>query len=65
MSTDVSSGEAFAERAKNGQMRSKAIELGLATEEEMDAMIDAWYRWAETEDSMLAIMNGQALVDIR
>lgn len=46
-------------------MRSRAIELGLATEEEMDAMIDAWYRWAETEDSMLAIMNGQAIVDVR
>lgn len=46
-------------------MRSKAIELGLATEQEMNAMVDAWYRWAEAEDSMLAIMNGQAIVDVK
>lgn len=51
------------ERLKNGQMRGKAIELGIATEQEIDDMIDAWDKWSKTEDATLGIMNGEVLVD--
>lgn len=51
------------ERLKNGQMRGKAIELGMVTEQEIDDMVDAWDKWSKTDDATLGIMNGEVLVD--
>ncbi|KAF7551389.1 hypothetical protein G7Z17_g5043 [Cylindrodendrum hubeiense] len=51
------------ERLKTGQMRGKAIELGIATEQEIDDMVNAWDEWSKTDDAILGIMNGEVLVD--
>lgn len=57
-------GNAMIERIKTGQMRQKARELGIATEQDMDAMISAWEQWIEDDSAVLGIMNGEILIDI-
>lgn len=52
----------MAERSRLGQARGKAIELGLATEKEMDAMASAWEEWSETDGASLRIMNGELII---
>ncbi|KAK7408533.1 hypothetical protein QQX98_009294 [Neonectria punicea] len=54
---------AMMERLRDGQMRGKAIELGIATEQEIDDMANAWDEWSKTDDATLGIMNGEVLVD--
>ncbi|KAI5457068.1 S-adenosyl-L-methionine-dependent methyltransferase [Mariannaea sp. PMI_226] len=54
--------DAMSQRLRDGQMRSKAIELGIATEDEIEEMIKAWDEWSRTDDATLGIMNGEALV---
>ncbi|KAK4120099.1 S-adenosyl-L-methionine-dependent methyltransferase [Parathielavia appendiculata] len=55
-------GEAMIERLKTGQMRSKGIEMGITTEQEIEDMIKAWREWVETEDATLGIMNGEVII---
>jgi hypothetical protein len=52
----------MAERSRQGQARVKAIELGLATEEEMDEMATSWEEWSETDGASLGIMNGELII---
>ncbi|KAG6031636.1 hypothetical protein E4U41_007488 [Claviceps citrina] len=54
--------EAMIERLRAGQMRTKAMELGLATEEDMDDMIEAWREWKRADDAVFGLMNGEAIV---
>jgi hypothetical protein len=55
-------GEAMIERLRTGQMRTKGIELGITTEQEIDDMIKAWEKWITTEEATLGIMNGEVVV---
>ncbi|KAK4240080.1 methyltransferase [Achaetomium macrosporum] len=55
-------GEAMIERLRTGQMRDKALEMGIATEEEIEGMIRGWEEWIETDDATLGIMNGEVVV---
>lgn len=53
------------ERLKSGQVRSKSLEEGFATEQQLDGMVEAWETWRDTDEAMLAIMNGEAIVHKR
>ncbi|KAH6889278.1 S-adenosyl-L-methionine-dependent methyltransferase [Thelonectria olida] len=53
---------AMSERLRDGQMREKAIERGLATQDEIEGMIRAWDEWSKQDDATLGIMNGEILV---
>lgn len=55
-------GASMMERLRNGPMRSKALELGMATERGIEEMIEAWGTWTVTEDAVLGIMNGEAII---
>jgi len=43
-------------------MTDKIRELGLATEEELKMMGDAWDEWVETEDACHGSMHGEILI---
>jgi hypothetical protein len=45
-----------------GSLREKALKGGLNTEEELDEMAKAWEEWAGRDDAILAMMNGEILV---
>ncbi|SPQ26431.1 e0457765-177d-4f87-a10c-ad29bd81645c [Thermothielavioides terrestris] len=55
-------GEAMIGRLKEGPMRSKALETGLATEEEIEEMVKAWEEWIRTDSATLGIMNGEVVI---
>lgn len=55
-------GGTLAERARNGGMRKKALEMGIATEASLDAMAQAWDEWVETEDACIGCMHGEILI---
>jgi hypothetical protein len=46
-------------------MRKKALELGVATEMELDGMGDEWRRWMDTPDATCGTIHGQLLVTKR
>ena len=50
------------ERLRNGPMRVKALELGFASEKGIDEMIEAWQKWMVTDDAVLGLMNGEAII---
>jgi hypothetical protein len=52
MEADYScTGVTFRDRILGGEMRKKALELGVATEAELDEMGAEWQRWIEIEDA--------------
>lgn len=55
-------GTSFRDRILSGEMRKKILELGVATEAEMDEMGAEWQRWMETEDATCGTIHGQILV---
>jgi ubiquinone/menaquinone biosynthesis C-methylase UbiE len=55
-------GASFRDRILGGEMRKQALELGLATEAEMDEMGAEWQRWIETEDATCGMILGQIVV---
>jgi hypothetical protein len=46
-------------------MRKKALELGVATEVELDAMGAEWQRWMDTDEATCGTIHGQLLVTKR
>ena len=55
-------GVTFRDRILNGEMRKKALELGVATEAELDEMGAEWQRWIETEDATCGTIHGQLVI---
>jgi hypothetical protein len=43
-------------------LRDKALKSNLNTEDELDEMAKAWEEWADRDDAILAMMNGEILV---
>jgi hypothetical protein len=43
-------------------MRKKALELGVATEAELNEMGAEWQRWIDTKDATCGTIHGQLLV---
>ncbi|KIW21089.1 hypothetical protein PV08_01668 [Exophiala spinifera] len=47
---------------RKGSLRDKALQSGLATEDNFEDMAKAWEAWAEIEDATMAMMHGEILV---
>ena len=58
----IVAGEAMVQRLLHGPLRSKALELGIVTEDELDGMVKAWEEWMVTSDATLGLMNGEVIV---
>jgi hypothetical protein len=56
--------DAMTSRARDGESRRKSLELGLATEQEMDEMADAWEQWGESEDASMGMMHGEIIIQM-
>ncbi|KAM0721676.1 hypothetical protein Q7P37_002601 [Cladosporium fusiforme] len=55
-------GSTFRDRITGGEMRKKALELGISTEAELDRMGEEWQRWIDTEDACCGTIHGEILV---
>ncbi|WPG99066.1 Hypothetical protein R9X50_00187100 [Acrodontium crateriforme] len=55
-------GGTMAERARNGEFRKKALQVGIATDDEFEFMAKGWDEWIATEDACLGCMHGEILV---
>ncbi|OQO07519.1 hypothetical protein B0A48_07216 [Cryoendolithus antarcticus] len=55
-------GGTFRDRIRGGAMRSKALELGIASEAEMEEMAREWERWIENVDGCCGSLHGELLV---
>ncbi|KAM0690546.1 hypothetical protein Q7P36_009313 [Cladosporium allicinum] len=55
-------GTSFRDRILSGEMRKKILELGIASEAEMDEMGAEWQRWMDTEDATCGMIHGQIIV---
>ncbi|TKA77691.1 hypothetical protein B0A55_04002 [Friedmanniomyces simplex] len=55
-------GGTIAERIRNGGMREKALEMGIATEADLEAMAQAWAEWQAAEDACHGMMHGEILI---
>jgi hypothetical protein len=58
-------GTTFKDRILGGEMRKKALELGVATEAELDEMGAEWQRFMDTPDATCGTIHGQLLVTKR
>ncbi|EFY86224.1 methylase involved in ubiquinone/menaquinone biosynthesis [Metarhizium acridum CQMa 102] len=54
--------DSMVERLQSGPVWRKALEDGTVKREEVEEMIDAWKTWAATDDAVLGIMNGEAII---
>ncbi|KID72218.1 methylase involved in ubiquinone/menaquinone biosynthesis, partial [Metarhizium brunneum ARSEF 3297] len=55
-------GDSMVERLQSGPVWGKALENGTVKREEVEEMVDAWKTWAATEDAVLGIVNGEAII---
>ncbi|KAK2593300.1 hypothetical protein QQS21_008982 [Conoideocrella luteorostrata] len=54
--------DSMIERLRFGPMRVRAIERGIATEKDIDSMMEAWEKWKVTEDAVLGQTSGEAII---
>lgn len=55
-------GTSFAHRARAGALHKKALEMGIATADELEEMAKAWEQWMEAEDGWFGCMHGEVLI---
>lgn len=53
----------MAGQVRDGMVGEIAKKTGLATEEDLEEMATAWEDWATREDSSLAMMHGEIVVE--
>jgi SAM-dependent methyltransferase len=53
----------WAERITESTLASRAVELGLATEEDLDAIASAWHQWGAATDGWFAMVHGEILCE--
>jgi SAM-dependent methyltransferase len=54
-------GGLWSERITKTALADRAVELGVATRAELDALSDAWRVWAATPDGWFAVLHGEVL----
>lgn len=56
-------GDSWAQRvsAEDSGFCKTALQAGLASQEQLNAIADAWFRWGRSEDAWFAMINGQAI----
>ena len=53
---------ALAQLLRGGRLREGGLTFRLATENDLEEMARAWEEWARREDSSLAMLHGEVLV---
>ncbi|KAK0386390.1 hypothetical protein NLU13_6227 [Sarocladium strictum] len=51
-------------RFKGGEIRERAVRTGLASEEEMEAMVRGLERWIDSEDASMGLLHGELLINV-
>jgi SAM-dependent methyltransferase len=54
-------GNLWAERVTSSTLGERAMELGLATSSDLDAMAAAWRRWASSPTGWFAVLHGEII----
>jgi SAM-dependent methyltransferase len=54
-------GETWAERVAGTTLGGRAVELAIATQDELDVMAAAWHDWARAPDARFAVLHGEVL----
>ncbi len=54
-------GGLWADRVRRSGMATGALEAGLATEADLEAMAAAWRRWVDAPDGWMAMLHGEVL----
>lgn len=55
--------QGLCDQLKGGaRLREKALKFGLGTETDFDDMVKAWEEWAERDDAILAMLQGEILI---
>lgn len=49
-------------RLEAGGIRDKTLSQGLASEQDIAKMIEAWKQWKEDETATFGLMNGEILI---
>jgi ubiquinone/menaquinone biosynthesis C-methylase UbiE len=55
-------GRSWAGRATSSAFAEQAVAYGLATEDDLRAIADAWLRWAAADDGWLGMIHGELLI---
>jgi hypothetical protein len=55
-------GGLWADRVTSSSLGDQAVERGLATRDDLDAMAAAWRRWSADDDGWFAVVHGEILV---
>lgn len=54
-------GKVWADRITESAVATQAVEIGAATRDQLQAMADAWNRWAAEPDGWYAVLHGEIL----
>ncbi len=54
-------GGLWADRVTSTALGTRAVELGLATEDDLAGLADGWRSWAATPDAWFAVLHGEVL----
>ena len=57
-------GGLWADRVATTALGTRAVELGIATTDDVTAMTDAWRTWATTHDAWFAVLHGEVLATL-
>lgn len=57
-------GGLWADRSTASPLAERALELGIASTDELQAMADGWHRWADHPDAWFAVPHGEILVRV-
>jgi ubiquinone/menaquinone biosynthesis C-methylase UbiE len=57
-------GEQWAERMVASDLAGQAVELGAATESELEEVAAGWRRWAEADDAWFSVLHGELLARV-
>jgi len=60
--TVFSLAQGLCDQLRGGPLREKALKFGLGTESEFTEMAEAWEEWAKRDDAILAMLQGELLV---
>jgi hypothetical protein len=54
--------QGLCDQLRGGSLREKALKFGLGTENDFEEMAKAWEEWAKRDDAILAMLQGEILV---
>jgi ubiquinone/menaquinone biosynthesis C-methylase UbiE len=54
-------GELWAERITSSSVAEQAVEYGLSSRDELEAIAEAWRRWSEQDDGFFVVLHGELI----